>query len=466
MQLAAGGATDVGMVRSANQDSWLITDRLWAVADGMGGHQGGEVASQITIEVLDDRFDEFTSDALVAAALDANTAVHARASEHAELRGMGTTLCALALVDTEDGSQALSIINVGDSRCYRWRDGTMTQITRDHSLVEDMRAAGQITDDEAAVHPHRNIVTRALGIQPEVKVDRFAAVPTAGDRYVLCSDGLFNEVTIDRMSATLRRLADPQEAAAELIRLANESGGRDNVTCVVVDVVDDAGAASSVDDAVDDPGTAAVSRVRPPDLAGITTAQRAVDVEVDVDPPPGDSRKRRKKNRDASAQPRLRRATWRSLIFAVLLLAILGVAALAVGWYARGSYFVGLDDGEVTIYKGRPQQVLWFEPTVVAHTGVARAQVPASSLDALAAGKQQSTLADAHAYVARMRSMICTQLRNGARTPQLEPGAPTTTIPTACRDLTPTPTTTVKPTTTAAGTTEPTTAAPPAPTTP
>ena len=100
--------------------------------------------------MLDDRFDYFTSEALESAALDANTAVHDRASEHAELRGMGTTLCALALVDTADGSQALSIINVGDSRCYRWRDGTMTQITRDHSLVEDMRAAGQITDDEAS----------------------------------------------------------------------------------------------------------------------------------------------------------------------------------------------------------------------------------------------------------------------------------------------------------------------------
>ncbi|HET8929459.1 MAG TPA: Stp1/IreP family PP2C-type Ser/Thr phosphatase, partial [Acidimicrobiales bacterium] len=449
MELAAGGATDVGMVRSANQDSWLIADRLWAVADGMGGHQGGEVASQVTIEVLGEHFDEFTSEALVSAAFDANTAVHTRASQHAELRGMGTTLCALALVDTDDGKQALSIINVGDSRCYRWRDGEMTQITRDHSLVEDMRAAGQITDAEAAVHPHRNIVTRALGIQPEVKVDTFAAVPTAGDRYVLCSDGLFNEVTVDRIAATLRRLADPQEAALELIRQANESGGRDNVTCVVVDVIDDAGAAAAVG-ADSEPGTAtSPAPARQPDLAGITTAQPAVDVES----PPEKAPSRRRRRDRTTSEPRLRRATWRSLIFAVVLLAILGVATLAVGWYARGSYFVGLDDGEVTIYKGRPQQVLWFEPTVSSHTGISEAQVPAPLLDAVSAGKQQSTSSDAHAYVARMRSMICTELRNGAAPSPSRPGAPTTTIPSACRDLATAPTTTSKPTTTAGATT-------------
>lgn len=458
MELAAGGATDVGMVRSANQDSWLIADRLWAVADGMGGHQGGEVASQVTIEVLGENFDEFTSEALVSAALDANTAVHTRASQHAELRGMGTTLCALALVDTDDGKQALSIINVGDSRCYRWRDGEMIQITRDHSLVEDMRAAGQITDAEAAVHPHRNIVTRALGIQPEVKVDTFAAVPTAGDRYVLCSDGLFNEVTGDRIAATLRRLADPQEAALELIRQANESGGRDNVTCVVVDVVDDAGAAAAVD-ADSGPGAVtAASPARQPDLAGITTAQAAVGVESPAEAPTPRRRRRARKE----SQPRLRRATWRTLIFAVGLLAILGIAALAVGWYARGSYFVGLDDGEVMIYKGRPQQVLWFEPTVATRTGIAEAQVPAPLIDAVSDGKQQSTLSDAQAYVARMRQMICTELGNGAKPSPPRPGAPTTTIPTACRDLATAPTTTLKPTTT---TVAPTTSASPTPTT-
>ncbi len=454
MELAAGGATDVGMVRSANQDSWLVTDRLWAVADGMGGHQGGEVASQLTIEVLADRFDDYTAESLVAAAREANTAVHERASEHAELRGMGTTLCALALVDTDDGKQALGIINVGDSRCYRWRDGEMTQVTRDHSLVEDMRAAGQISDEEAAVHPHRNIVTRALGIQPEVKIDAFSAVPVAGDRYVLCSDGLFNEVPVDRIAATLRRLADPSEVASELIRQANESGGRDNVTCVVVDVVDDTGAAESLDGVGGESVTVAPSPTRRPDLAGITTAQPIVEV-TDRTGEPASRRGRRAAER---SQPRLRRATWRSLLFALLVLAVLGVAALAIGWYSRGSYFVGLDSGQVTIFKGRPQQVLWFEPTVESRTGIARAQVPAPLRDSIDEGKQQSSLNDAHAYVARMRTMICTELENGAKSPPQKAGAPTTTIPEECREVT---TTTVPSTTAASGaTTAPTSSAP------
>lgn len=456
MELAAGGATDVGMVRSANEDSWLITDRLWAVADGMGGHRGGEVASQLAIEVLADRFEEFTVETLATAAREANAAVHERATAHAELRGMGTTLCALALVDTDDGGQALGIINVGDSRCYRWRDGEMTQITRDHSLVEDMRAAGQISDEEAAVHPHRNIVTRALGIQPEVKIDAFSAVPVAGDRFVLCSDGLFNEVPADRIAATLRRLADPSEAASELIRQANEAGGRDNVTCVVVDVIDDAGAAESLDGVGGDPVTVPPSTTRRPDLAGITTAQPIVDVEDDADE--SSPRRRGRRRASKSAQPRLRRATWRSLLFAVLVLAVLGVAALAIGWYSRGSYFVGLDGGQVTIFKGRPQPVLWFEPTVEARTGIAEAQIPAPLRDAIDEGKQQSSLDEAHAYVGRMRTMICAELENGAKSPPQKAGAPTTTIPGECRAVT---TTTVPPTTTARGaTTTPTSSTP------
>lgn len=464
MDLVAGGATDVGMVRSANQDSWLVADRLWAVADGMGGHLGGEVASQVTIEVLRDHFDDYTAESFLAAAQEANRAVHERATGNADLRGMGTTLCALALVDTDDGAQALSILNVGDSRCYRWRDGEMTQLTRDHSLVEDMRAAGQITDAEAAVHPHRNIVTRALGIQPEVKIDTFAAVPVAGDRYVLCSDGLFNEVTVDRIAATLRRLADPQEAASELIRQANESGGRDNVTCVVVDVLDATGAATSVDDAGEVAARGAGGTNRPPDLAGITTAQPVV-VAPDADEPPPPER--RSGPASDEPKPRLRRATWRTFLFAVGLLAILAAAAAAVGWYARGSYFVGLDQGEVTIFKGRPQAVLWFEPTVENRTGIAEAQTPAHLRDALADGHQQPTLDESRAYVNRMRSMICAELENGAVWPPLEPGAPTTTVPASCADVAPAPgtaPTTTTPRGSSTGPPTPTTA-PPTPTT-
>lgn len=439
MELVAGGASDVGRVRTANQDSWSIGDRLWAVADGMGGHKGGEVASQLTIEVLNDRFVDFGAGSLVAAAEDANAAVHERASEHAELRGMGTTLCAMGLIDTDpdsgDGAQMLTVINVGDSRCYRWRDDEMTQITRDHSLVEDMKEAGQITEAEAAVHPHRNIVTRALGIQPEVTVDAFAVAPVAGDRYVLCSDGLFNEVPTDRISATLRRLADPQDAASELVRQANEAGGRDNVTCVIVDVLDDSGSAL-VDGAEDLKRLATKGHRHAPDMAGISTAH--VDGPTDA-PIEGAAKSRsgtESPKAETSGRPvRLRRVTWRSAAFTLGALAIVAVAVAAVGWYARGTYFVGVKDGQVTVFKGRPDRVLWFDPTVEYNTRIANPQVPEAMRDALESGKQQSSRADADAYIARMRTIICSDLRNGAVMPPSAPGAPTTTVPPACRDL-------------------------------
>lgn len=447
IDVAAGGASDVGRVRAVNQDSFSLGDRLWVVADGMGGHRGGEVASQITVDVLGENYDEFTTEKLVAVAQLANGTVYDRATEDTELRGMGTTLCALALVDTDDDTQGFAVINIGDSRCYQWRDDELRQITRDHSLVEDMRAAGQITDAEAAVHPHRNIVTRALGIQPVVEVDSFELIPATGDRYVLCSDGLFNEVSADRIGATLRRLADPRDAASELVRQANEAGGRDNITVVVVDVLDDDGAGATL--GVADPGAD-----RAPDMAGITTAHPAAVVREEPEPA----------EQPDAPKVRLRRASWRTLIFVVILLAILGVAVAAVGWYSRGSYYVGFDDSEVTIFKGRPEKVLWFSATVEQRTGIARRQVPATMLDAVTKGKEQPSRGAADAYVAQLRSVICSDLRNGAKPPAAVPGAPPTTIPTECADLAEEPHTTT--TTTEPGASAPTTTSAPATTKP
>ena len=157
---------------------------------------------------------------------------------------MGTTLCALRLIDTPDG-QLVAWANVGDSRVYLFRDGTLIQLSEDHSLVEDLVRDGQLSKDAAAVHPQRHIVTRALGIDVDVDVDMDTVIPYRGDRFLLCSDGLFNEVDDNRIAGVLRRLADPDEASAELVRLANEHGGRDNITIVLVDVVDDGGRAES-----------------------------------------------------------------------------------------------------------------------------------------------------------------------------------------------------------------------------
>ncbi|MFS8584181.1 MAG: Stp1/IreP family PP2C-type Ser/Thr phosphatase, partial [Acidimicrobiia bacterium] len=227
-------------MRTSNQDNYLARQDkgIWAVADGMGGHNGGEIASQIACQMLGEAFAEPTVEGLVDAIEAANAAVHRAGADDPQLTGMGTTVVALAVVEHE-GDEVLAIANVGDSRCYRYAAGELDQVTTDHSLVADLVREGSLSPEEAAVHPQRNIVTRVLGPQDEVRVDVFAVDPHDGDRFVLCSDGLFSEVPEPAIAAVLATTEDPEEAAHELVRLAVDGGGRDNVTVVVVDVVGD-----------------------------------------------------------------------------------------------------------------------------------------------------------------------------------------------------------------------------------
>ena len=236
-----GSASHPGRVRTINEDSRLISDRLplYAVADGMGGHQGGEVASAIAVRTLDESVNEPTLDALVAGVELANRHIRTHASADPSLRGMGTTLCAIVLLEDDEGQEEIGWVNVGDSRIYLFRDDDLIQLSDDHNLVAELQRDGQITDDQAAVHPQRNIITRALGIDSKVLVDSNTVLPYQGDRFLLCSDGLSDELNPDQIAATMRRLADPTDVADDLVRQANDHGGRDNVTCVVVDVVDD-----------------------------------------------------------------------------------------------------------------------------------------------------------------------------------------------------------------------------------
>ena len=208
-----GSATDVGRVRSNNQDSFLVREGdLFAVADGMGGHQGGEVASALALQILGQAHDEPSTSTLVRAVRSANQAVFDKAGSDPDLKGMGTTLTALADVDTREGPK-LGIVNVGDSRLYRMRSDRLEQLTEDHSLVASLVRQGRITAEEAESHPQRNILTRALGIDEAVAVDSWEVEPIPGDRFLICSDGLFNEVDEGRMIATLRAFDDPADAA-------------------------------------------------------------------------------------------------------------------------------------------------------------------------------------------------------------------------------------------------------------
>ncbi|MGH9098185.1 MAG: Stp1/IreP family PP2C-type Ser/Thr phosphatase, partial [Acidimicrobiales bacterium] len=235
--LRSGSASDVGLVRSSNQDLALETSSLFAVADGMGGHAGGEVASRLAIDALTAAFGrQPTGVGLAEAVTSANAAVWAQSQENADLRGMGTTLTAVALVD-EAGHDVLALVNVGDSRSYRFHDGELTQITKDHSLAEEMVLSGELTAAEAAFHPHRHILTRALGVSPDVDVDVWRIRPIRGERLLLCSDGLTNELGNNQIIEVLSTVADPQGAADLLVRAARTHGGSDNITAVVIDVV-------------------------------------------------------------------------------------------------------------------------------------------------------------------------------------------------------------------------------------
>jgi protein phosphatase len=437
IELRAGVATDTGRVRAVNQDSFLLLpDRgLWVVADGMGGAQGGEVASRLAVETFEDAYVEGGEQALTDAVAEANSRIY-EAAVASELRGMGTTTVGLALIsddgdddgDGEDGRQHLVVVNVGDSRAYLYRDGGLTQLTDDHSVVAELVRDGRITAAEAEAHPQRNVITRVLGVYPEVAADLWPIDPVRGDRYVLCSDGLFNEVGDDQMAAVLRRLDDPTEAAGELVRLANEGGGRDNITVIVLDVVSDGGVAERASTAL----AGGASGLRSSDdVAGFSRAlddDRLSDDALDsVRTAPKQSRGERRADRKARRAGRSR-LTWRVLLFTLLLVAVIGGAIATIQWYGTSTYYVAFDeDGagdEVAIYQGRPGGLLWIDPTLEEATGVARADVPARYADDLGAGREHSSLAEARQYVANIERDISE--REAATTTTTAPTTTTT----------------------------------------
>ena len=227
-----GAATSTGRVRQVNEDSYLAAPPIFAVADGMGGHDAGEVASAVAIDVLARyaRGGPLSVDAVLAALDEANRAVIGRDEAHR----MGTTVTGLASLVTPAGSQVM-VFNVGDSRVYRLAGDQFGQLTVDHSEVQELVLSGAITPEQARIHPRRNIVTRALGSDFVVRPDHWLLPPLAGDRYLVCSDGLTGELT-DEEILPLLLAGDPQQAAAALVAAADEAGGHDNTTVIVVDV--------------------------------------------------------------------------------------------------------------------------------------------------------------------------------------------------------------------------------------
>ena len=373
MRYAFGDRTDVGRGRPENEDSHLVDpeDGLYAVADGMGGHRAGEVASATAIDALKTAF--IGGQRLDEAVGAANAAVFAKAAEDAGLRGMGTTLTAIAL---EDSTALLG--HVGDSRAYLIRDGAVTQVTEDHSLVEQLVREGRLSPEEAQRHPQRAIITRALGIDRNVTVDTYRVDLKPGDRLMICSDGLTNMLSDDTIAQTLRRHADPQQAADTLVDMANQAGGDDNITVILLDALSDGGDGAPA-------ATTATPEAEPvldgpaADLAGEGAVPSAGDEE-------------------AGARPGGRGV--RSLaLWGLPILAVIGIAIGAVGWYARRTYYVGLSGDRVTLFKGVPGGLLGWEPTVDHQTDLTAADLTEAARADLESGHRFASRSDANQFL-------------------------------------------------------------------
>ena len=231
-ELHTTGRTDIGQFRENNEDAIVATDRLALVADGMGGHPGGEIAAEVVVGVVPAAFTGRSVDELAAAVRAANWSIRDRATTQPGLEGMGTTVCAVGLLS----SGHLAIVNVGDSRAYLFRQGSLRHLTRDHSLTAELIERGELQENEAGQHPFYGILTRALGVGSEVEIDRHTLTAEDGDRILVCSDGLFNELTDEEIEAALASDEGAPDIVDTLVDGAIGKGGRDNVSVVIAEI--------------------------------------------------------------------------------------------------------------------------------------------------------------------------------------------------------------------------------------
>ncbi|ADJ41879.1 protein phosphatase [Amycolatopsis mediterranei S699] len=339
--------SDRGLVRSSNQDSVYAGPRLLALADGMGGHAAGEVASKVVIASLAPLDDDEPRDDLLAqlreAVANGNAAIAELVSQDPDLDGMGTTLTAVLFAGTR-----LGLVHVGDSRAYLLRGGQFAQITRDDSFVNELLEQGRITPEEAAVHPQRSLLLKAL-TGHEVEPSLTVREARSGDRYLICSDGLSGMVS-DETLAEAVQIPDPQQCADRMIELALKGGGTDNVTVIIADVVD-------VDFGEDAPIVGGAAGDGSDELhQGDSPAARARAL---TQPPPQQRPDLPQPREDPKAK---RRKRFRWLAGALVVLVVLAAAAIATRYFVLSQYYVGEGaDGEVVIYRGVPGSILGID---------------------------------------------------------------------------------------------------------
>jgi PPM family protein phosphatase len=379
--------SDVGLLREGNEDAAYAGPRLLAVADGMGGHAAGEVASAAAISAIarldDDVPGNDLLDALADAVTDANHALHDMVAADPAIEGMGTTLTAMLW----SGSR-MALVHIGDSRAYLLRGREFHQITHDHTLVQTLVDEGRISPDDAATHPQRSMLLRALDGRADVEPDLSLREVRAGDRYLLCSDGLSGVVSEETLHKTLATVGDLDEVVLQLIELAIRGGGPDNITCIVADVVDSATAPLPPSDVSVVVGAASNGTGRPTlhsdspaaraHMLTQTAPQAAIAVAIAHDDPV--PRKANDHEQDV-----VHRRRWPLVTSALAVLVILVVGGGYAGWrYTQSQYYVGADNGKVVIYRGITPKVAWVSLSkVYQRTSVPLAMLPPTDVQSI-----------------------------------------------------------------------------------
>ncbi|WP_084962677.1 Stp1/IreP family PP2C-type Ser/Thr phosphatase [Thermoactinospora rubra] len=407
--------SDVGLLREGNEDSAYASGRLLAVADGMGGHAHGEVASSVAIAAmasLEEAHGVDLLDAIEAAVQDANRKLHEMVGRDPSLKGMGTTLTAMLWNGTQ-----VALVHVGDSRAYLLRRGELYQITHDHTLVQQLVDDGRITPEEAATHPQRSILLKALDGSEEVRPDLALREAQVGDRYLLCSDGLSGVVSAETLHATLTNIDDPDEVVRQLIDLANRGGGPDNITCVVADVLEIGEGYELPPSEVAIVGAAGANRLRgdtqagPPGRSNAVTAPQPAILDDDYEPVPPPVRRRR---------------VWPVLVTAVVV--VLGVGGYFGYSWTQDHYFVGARDDEVVVYRGIQQEIGPIKLYSVAKgTGLSLKGLPAAEQASVVDGIPVASIPDGLETIAALRFPTPTPTAK----PTTKPSATATPSPSA-----------------------------------
>jgi serine/threonine protein phosphatase PrpC len=437
-ELRWGAATHPGQIRPQNEDNLLVDDTVFVVADGMGGHEAGEVASEMAVDHIAESLADNplpSAQQFVDIVNSANQTIFRAAVSDPARHGMGTTVTAIAVIadphagrgapnidahDPDSGDaggeteietpgdvtpvvpaeppEALVLANVGDSRTYLFRHERLRRVTVDHNYVQELVATGHISEDEARTHPRRNIITRALGIEPDVKVDWWTLPLIRGDRFLLCSDGLVDYVVDVDIASTLTLESDPQVAADRLVDKANEAGGGDNITIIVLDVLDG-------DEPPDPTQEIDIIPTWADDDADPTSAG-TLEVDADVDALPVPALPDAAATEPSATQPKRKRRALRFLIwFGIAAVLVTGFVVFAA--WARSGYYVDFDDSDqAIIYRGRNGGVLWFEPTTDSDGGPTRAQLSDDAIRLVENQPDFDSRADAERFVSGLDPVV------------------------------------------------------------